>query len=322
MRQARIVTACSAFTLRNLEAFAKPTCPSLVIQNGVDPEEFPHSDSTETGFDRYVFAAGRLVPRRGSTYLSMPSQGRAAGLNLVIAGDGFAREALSRQAADLGIMDRVCLIGAVDRERLTALMRGAVAFAFPSRGEAFGIALLEAMAAGVPAVAAAAGGVPELARDGENALVVPPRAPPALSSALARLVNDPELRSRLSAGGQQTARELAWSRSSSAMKPSTRKPASALPNESRNRKRIPRGATDGFGARGGASSRGDSVPTAECRSRRPGRRRPGSAVARSADRRAMGSSAARHAPRRATVDADRSTFSDSICRRPARRDSW
>jgi glycosyltransferase involved in cell wall biosynthesis len=68
------------------------------------------------------------------------------------------------------------------------------------------------MAAGVPSVAAAAGGVPELARDGENALVVDPENAKALSSALVRLVNDSELRVRLSGEGRETARELAWSR--------------------------------------------------------------------------------------------------------------
>ena len=112
----------------------------------------------------------------------------------------------------LGIVDRVHLVGAVGRGQLVALMLGATAFALPSRGEAFGIALLEAMAAGVPAVAAAAGGVPELARNGDNALVVDVENAEALSSALARLVNDKELRTRLSAGGRKTARELAWSR--------------------------------------------------------------------------------------------------------------
>jgi glycosyltransferase involved in cell wall biosynthesis len=68
------------------------------------------------------------------------------------------------------------------------------------------------MATGTPAVAASSGGVPELARDGENALVVPVENAEALSFALARLVNDAALRSRLSAGGRLTATELAWDR--------------------------------------------------------------------------------------------------------------
>ena len=61
-------------------------------------------------------------------------------------------------------------------------------------------------------MAAAAGGVPELAEDGQNALLVSAENPVALSIALSRLLNDAELRTRLSAGGRRTARELAWNR--------------------------------------------------------------------------------------------------------------
>jgi glycosyltransferase involved in cell wall biosynthesis len=211
--RARMVTACSAFTLRNLETFVEPTCPSVVIPNGVDPDEFGQSSDVETEFQPYVLAVGRLVPQKGfDVLIDAFAMADLSSANLIIAGDGPEREALARRVTDLGIVDRVHLLGAVNRERLVALMHGAVVFALPSRGEAFGIALLEAMAAGVPSVAAAAGGVPELARDGENALVVDPENAKALSSALVRLLNDSELRVRLSAEGRETARELAWSR--------------------------------------------------------------------------------------------------------------
>jgi glycogen(starch) synthase len=213
VRQARMVTACSAFALRSLEALVEPTCPSLVIPNGVDPREFARTRGPETGFEPYILSVGRLVPQKGfDVLLDAFAATDLEGVNLVIAGDGFERGALERRATELGIVDRVHLPGAVGRDRLVALMLGALAFALPSRGEAFGIALLEAMATGVPAVAAAAGGVPELARDGENALVVPVENAGALSLALTRLVNDAALRSRLSAGGRQTANELAWDR--------------------------------------------------------------------------------------------------------------
>jgi glycogen(starch) synthase len=213
VRQARVVTACSAFALRDLKALIEPSCPCLVIPNGVDPEEFAHVSATEDGLQPYILAVGRLVPQKGfDVLLDAFARTELLRVNLVIAGDGFEREALARCITDLGIVDRVYLLGAVGRDRLVALMQRASAFALPSRGEAFGIALLEAMAAGVPAVAAAAGGVPEFARDGENALIVPPENPDALAAALVRLITDGELRARLCAGGRQTARELAWVR--------------------------------------------------------------------------------------------------------------
>ena len=112
VRQARVVTACSAFTLRNLEAFVSPDCPSLVIPNGVDPEEFARGNAAETDFERYVLGVGRLVPQKGFDLLiDAFATNELAGLNLVIAGEGFEREALARRADDLGIGDRVHLLG-------------------------------------------------------------------------------------------------------------------------------------------------------------------------------------------------------------------
>jgi glycogen synthase len=83
-------------------------------------------------------------------------------------------------------------------------------FAFPSRGEPFGIALLEAMAASVPSVASRAGGVTEFAEDEVNALLVEPDDPGALAHALARVMSDSVLRERLCVAGRATANELSW----------------------------------------------------------------------------------------------------------------
>jgi glycosyltransferase involved in cell wall biosynthesis len=184
-----------------------------VIPNGVDPEDFANRGSEATGFGPYILGVGRLVPEKGfDVLLEAFAMTELPGMSLVIAGDGFERDNLVRRAAKLGIVDRMHFAGAVGRGQLVTLMLGATAFALPSRGEAFGIALLEAMAAGVPAVAAAVGGVPEMAHDGENALVVAAEDAEALSVALARLINDTELRAQLAAGGRETARELTWSR--------------------------------------------------------------------------------------------------------------
>ena len=128
----------------------------------------------------------------------------------MVAGGGPERSALERLARELGV--DVSFVGAVGRARLVELMRGADLFAFPSRYEAFGIALLEAMAAGTPAVAARVGGIPEFANDGENALLVPPDDEDALAAALTRLASDDALCERLAAGGRARAAELSWAR--------------------------------------------------------------------------------------------------------------
>jgi glycosyltransferase involved in cell wall biosynthesis len=212
LRVADAVTACSEYVLRELTAFAPIRAPACVVPNGVEPADF--ADATPASRNRpYVLGVGRLVPQKGfDVLLDACASPRLAGLDLVVAGDGRERARLSDRAATLGLAERVELTGALGRRALAQLLAGARAFALTSRAEPFGIALLEAMAAGVPAVATRAGGVPEFARDEHNALLVPPDDSTELAAALERLDADAALRVRLVEGGRRTANELSWER--------------------------------------------------------------------------------------------------------------
>jgi colanic acid/amylovoran biosynthesis glycosyltransferase len=142
-----------------------------------------------------VLYAGRLSPEKG--VLELLEAGR--GLNLVVAGDGPLR-------------DRVpCARGFVPADELQHLYARAAVVACPSRREGFGVACLEAMAHGRPVVATRVGGLLDLVVDGKTGIVVPPRDPAALRSALERLLADAELRHRLGTAGRDRARtHFSW----------------------------------------------------------------------------------------------------------------
>lgn len=207
LKRADAVTACSAYALQDLTTVQAITPSAVVIPNGVDPQEFgPRAPQRSV-----VLAVGRLVPQKGfDVLLEAAADPRLADTCFVIAGDGPDRVSLEHRAEALGVSDRVSFAGRAARAQLVQLFSDAAAFAFPSRGEAFGMALLEAMAAGVPSVATTVGGIPEFARDGENALLVPPDAPAPLADALVRVLQDGPLADRLAANGRATADALAW----------------------------------------------------------------------------------------------------------------
>jgi glycosyltransferase involved in cell wall biosynthesis len=121
---------------------------------------------------------------------------RAAGVPAVFrqAGQGGLTEALEDQARSLGLGTTARLLGL--RADVASLYRAADIFAFPSRFEAFGISLLEAMAARLPCVASATGGIEEVV-GGSGAILVTPGDVSALTSALLQLCLDRNLRSRL-----------------------------------------------------------------------------------------------------------------------------
>jgi glycosyltransferase involved in cell wall biosynthesis len=210
LRRADEVTACSAFVLRQVSRFAPIRARTWVIPNGVSVRDFARGGPA-SGEHPYVAAVGRLVPQKGfDVLIRAMSDARLSGLELRVAGDGFERESLSQLARGLGIANRVAFLGAIGRSEVAELLAGATAFAMPSRGEPFGIALLEAFATGVPCVASRSGGVSEFARDRISALLVDQDDPDALAAALTEVLSDSTLREGLVVGGLRVANDHDW----------------------------------------------------------------------------------------------------------------
>jgi glycosyltransferase-like protein len=133
---------------------------ATVIGNGVDAARFAAAADADAGapwrttYGRYVLAVGGIEPRKGTLDLVEAMAGVSA--PLVIAGGDTLfdyrpyRAAVFERAAELGVEPVV--LGPVDDEALPGLVAGAAVFAFPSTKEGFGLAAMEALAAGVPLV--------------------------------------------------------------------------------------------------------------------------------------------------------------------------
>lgn len=157
---------------------------------------------------RRIVALGRLVPYKGFDVLLRALADVDA--HLTIIGTGTQRRSLQNLANSLGLADRVTFTGYLPNNDVRLHLWAAQVFAFPSttNAETFGIAQLEAMAAGLPIVnTRLRTAVPLVARDGIEALTVPPGDPQALAAALSRLLDDEALAKKFGAAGQARVRE-------------------------------------------------------------------------------------------------------------------
>jgi glycosyltransferase involved in cell wall biosynthesis len=125
---------------------------------------------------------------------------------LVLAGSG-ERDAAQALAQKLGVADSLQTPGWASGEAKAALLRGATVFVLPSHFEALPMAVLEAMAAGLPVVATRVGGIPDAIEDGRDGLLVPPHDPEPLGRALNALLEDGARRARLGAAARRRALE-------------------------------------------------------------------------------------------------------------------
>ncbi len=124
---------------------------------------------------------------------------------LLLVGDGPAYKQLSELVAKLGLSECVVFLGMRrDIERILPLLD---IFVMPSLSEGFGVAIVEAMAAGRPVVATAVGGIPEVVIHGETGLLVQPNDHQALAEAIEDLLRRPDYARALGIKGQHRARE-------------------------------------------------------------------------------------------------------------------
>jgi glycosyltransferase involved in cell wall biosynthesis len=177
------------------------------IPMGLFRPEPPPSDADGL---RLVCVA-RFQEKKGlDTLLRAAALLRDAGVRfaLRIFGDGPLRPALEAERDRLGVAAVVHLGGSIPQEAVAAELRAAHVFVMPCRedrrGDMDGIptVFMEAMATGRPVVSSAISGIPELVRDGETGLVVPPDDPAAVAAAVRRLAEDPALRDRLAAAAR------------------------------------------------------------------------------------------------------------------------
>jgi glycosyltransferase involved in cell wall biosynthesis len=156
-----------------------------------------------------IVSVANFKPFKGHEHLLRTAalvRRRIPGVRFVIAGVGPTEPEIKRLAADLDLDGSVVFAGyRSDAPRLTA---SADVFVLPSEHEGLPVALLEAMALGRAVVATNVGGIPEVVRDGADAVLVGPRDPEALASAIATLLNDPSLRDRVGSAARARAADF------------------------------------------------------------------------------------------------------------------
>jgi glycosyltransferase involved in cell wall biosynthesis len=202
LSHARAVVTTSSWTReRLLDRYRLPPERVQVAAPGVDlDEEAPGSP----GGDRLLCVAA-VVPHKGHDLLLDALRGLAQlPWSCTFVGaldrDPAFVERLRRRAAESGTLDRICFSGPRVGEALRRAYRAADLVVLPSRIEAYGMVVPEALAVGLPVVATAVGGIPEaLGRTavGAPGLLVPPDDPDALAGALGAWLRDGELRARL-----------------------------------------------------------------------------------------------------------------------------
>lgn len=185
-----------------------------VIPLGIRIEDFDRCDPDSVSAvrqqygERLIVSVGRLVSYKGFEHL-VRAMSQVQG-NLVIVGKGPLHGTLSALASQLGVADRVHLVGKIDHENLVACLHAAKVFVLPSilRSEAFGIAQVEALAAGLPVVNTRLdSGVPFVSLHEQTGLTVPPGDSHALAAAMNRLLDDPNLGQSLGRAARLRARQ-------------------------------------------------------------------------------------------------------------------
>ena len=188
-------------------------CPAmegkLVVIANAFADMATASDPVRPTARPYLVAVGRLVDDKGFDLLIRAFNRlieEGVDCDLVIVGEGERKQYLRSLCAPELLGRRIVFTGQLAQEEVYGLITESLFMVLPSRNEAFGNVVVEAMALGKTVVAASVGGVPEIVRDGYNGLLVPREDVGALAAVIGRLIRDEPLRHGLEGGAVATVR--------------------------------------------------------------------------------------------------------------------
>jgi colanic acid/amylovoran biosynthesis glycosyltransferase len=183
-----------------------PTDKIKVIHCGIDPAKFQKNHVERSSKSLTIICVGRLEKVKGQKYLietCAQLKERNIDFRCYLVGDGELQSQIQRQINQLDLADFVKILGFQPHHKVVDLLRQADILVLPSISEGIPVAIMEAMASGIPVVATSVTGVPELVEDSVTGLLVPSRNSSALTDAILRLYKSPELRLQMGESGRQ-----------------------------------------------------------------------------------------------------------------------
>lgn len=210
------MVTCTAANIAHLSAIAPASKDKIgLLYHGLDLTRFAPPPRRAAGRGPVqILSVGRAVPKKGFDVLLRALAKLPAGLNwrFTHAGGGPELASLKAAAGQLGVAHRITWLGARSQNELLDLYRAADIFVLASRiaedGDRDGLpnVLMEAQSQEVAVIATRVSAIPELIRDGDTGLLVPPDDADALARAIERLIGDADLRRRLASAGASRVR--------------------------------------------------------------------------------------------------------------------
>lgn len=192
--------------------------PVAAVSNGVDLSEFRPGEASSSAYEKYevpvdvpiVLYVGRVDPEKNvGAALAAFSRAleRVPEALMLVVGDGVDLVNLKKQARDLGILAKVKFLGRVTGEDLYEIYKMGTVFVTASEIETQGIVLIEAAASGLPLIAVDAGAVSEVCVDNVNGFLCQPGNISEMAVAMAKILNDTDLRKKFSEKSLELAQE-------------------------------------------------------------------------------------------------------------------
>lgn len=212
-----LITVNSNYMKQQLLAVS-PDCErkTRIIPMGINPGQFMSNSFKDMkkhySTDHLILTVGRLIDLKGFHYLIDAMSiiiEKYPDVKLLIIGSGPQRDYLMHRANRIGLKDQIFFLGNISRNDLPKYYQSADVFVLPSINiggitEAFGVVLLEAMAAGCPVIGSNVGGIPDIIKDGENGFLVPEQDPVAIAEKIIQLLSDTVLTAQFRKAGIET----------------------------------------------------------------------------------------------------------------------